>query len=180
MIKFAFFPLLSLVSGTPLPLAIVESCSMYHQGDIFSNFNAWWGRHYVKYTSLNMTESEFMNFPFHNGFDKGDILFITGVSPQNVKIGDVIIFNVNGESSPIIHRVINITVQNGTYVFSTEGDNNNGQLSFEKYIIGSGSGNQVIGKAAFKVAPFIGWIKLIMFQWQLPSYERGLCYETPT
>ena len=38
-IKFIFFPTLSLVTGTVLPLAIVESCSMYHQGNILSNYD---------------------------------------------------------------------------------------------------------------------------------------------
>ena len=30
IIKFVFFPLLSFVTGTTLPLVVVESCSMYH------------------------------------------------------------------------------------------------------------------------------------------------------
>ena len=38
-IKFIFFPILSLVTGTYLPLAIVESCSMYHEGNFLSNYN---------------------------------------------------------------------------------------------------------------------------------------------
>ena len=62
IIKFAFFPLLSLTTGTPLPLAIVESCSMYHQGNIFSNFNAWRGRHITKYSGWNITENKFNDF----------------------------------------------------------------------------------------------------------------------
>ena len=33
VIKFIFFPLLNLATGTSLPLAIVESCSMYHGTD---------------------------------------------------------------------------------------------------------------------------------------------------
>jgi membrane protein insertase Oxa1/YidC/SpoIIIJ len=38
LIKFIFFPFLNLVTGTKLPLAIVESCSMYHNKDIFVKF----------------------------------------------------------------------------------------------------------------------------------------------
>src|SRR5271157_3211332 len=133
-IKLLFFPLLSLATGTPLPLAIVESCSMYHQGNVFSNFDAWWQRHEVKYETLNITEQEFSHFSLTNGFSKGDILFIVGVSPQNIKIGNIILFNAPGQTAPIIHRVINITEENGQYIFSTEGDNNNGQLSFENQI----------------------------------------------
>src|SRR5271169_826461 len=77
-IKFIFFPVLSLTTGTSLPLAIVESCSMYHAGNIFSDFNSWWQRHEEKYTALGINETEFSHFSFVNGFSKGDILLIVG------------------------------------------------------------------------------------------------------
>lgn len=173
-IKFIFFPLLTLITGTPLPLAIVESCSMYHQGNIFSDFNSWFQRHDLKYEALNITEQQFSKFSMINGFSKGDILFIVGVKPQNIHIGDIIIYNA-GQQAPIIHRVINITDENGTYFFSTEGDNNNGQLSFENGI----NQNQIVGKASFTIAPFIGWIKLVFYENQKPVNERGFCTETP-
>ncbi|HTZ41885.1 MAG TPA: signal peptidase I [Candidatus Omnitrophota bacterium] len=171
-IKFIFFPLLSLVTGTPLPLAIVESCSMYHSGNVLSDFNAWWERHNMKYTELNVSLQDFERFSFKNGFGKGDILFITGVNPAKIKIGDIIIFR-GDTPNPVIHRVIGINNVNGTYFFSTEGDNNNGQLSFEKSI----NQNQVIGKASFRIVPFIGWAKLIFFESSKPAEERGLCSE---
>ncbi|MFZ1970744.1 MAG: signal peptidase I [Candidatus Nanoarchaeia archaeon] len=174
-IKFLFFPFLSLVTGTSLPLAIVESCSMYHQGNVFSDFNSWFQRHELKYSELNITESQFHQFSLLNGFSKGDILFIVGVKPQNIRIGDVIIYNA-GQQAPIIHRVINITKENGTYFFSTEGDNNNGQLSFENGI----NQNQILGKASFTIAPFIGWVKLVFYEGQKPADQRGFCTETPS
>ncbi len=171
-IKFIFFPLLTLATGTPLPLAIVESCSMYHSGNIFSSFDAWWDRHDGKYAEQNINKSEFSKFMFRRGFSKGDILFITGVKPQNIRIGDVIIFN-GGERNPIIHRVINITNTNGVYSFSTMGDNNNGQLSFE----GSISENEIMGRAVFRIVPYVGWAKLVFFENQKPVAERGFCKE---
>ncbi len=174
-IRFLFFPLLALTTGTSLPLAIVESCSMYHQGNIFSDFNSWFQRHDLKYEALNITEQQFDRFSLHNGFGKGDILFIVVVKPQNIHVGDIIVYNAQ-QQAPIIHRVINITNNSGTYFFSTEGDNNNGQLSFENGI----NQNQIIGKASFMVAPYIGWIKLIFYQNQEPVYERGSCSETPS
>jgi hypothetical protein len=169
-IKFIFFPLLSLATGTALPLAIVESCSMYHSGNIFSNFDIWWTNHETKYGNLGINESQFSQFWFKNGFSKGDILFITGVKPQNVKIGDIIIFQA-GQQNPIIHRVINITQTDGVYYFSTEGDNNNGQLTFENNI----NQNDIIGRATFRIAPYIGWAKLIFFESQKQPNERGFC-----
>ena len=97
-----------------------------------------------------------------------------GVKPQNIKLGNIIVFNA-GQQAPVIHRVVNITYANGKYFFSTEGDNNNGQLVFEKNI----SQDQVIGKALFRIAPYLGWVKLVFFQYQLPPVERGLCSECP-
>ena len=129
----------------------------------------------MKYEALNITEQQFDRFSLHNGFGKGDILFIVVVKPQNIHVGDIIVYNAQ-QQAPIIHRVINITNNSGTYFFSTEGDNNNGQLSFENGI----NQNQIIGKASFMVAPYIGWIKLIFYQNQEPVYERGSCSETPS
>jgi len=170
VIKFIFFPLLSFVSGTSLPLAIVESCSMYHKGDIFSNFDNWWQGHQSYYQRWNISKQEFGKFIFDNGFDKGDILFIVGVKPKNVKIGDIIIYGTSVQSTPIIHRVMNITVKDGIYYFSTQGDNNMGQqLPFENGI----NQDQLVGKAVFKLAPFIGWAKLIFFDAR--SSDPGLC-----
>jgi len=171
-IKFIFFPILSLITGTSLPLAIVESCSMYHKGNLFSNYDSWWGNHEEKYTDFGITKEDFSNFKFPNGFNKGDILFIAGVRPENIKIGDVIIFSANYQN-PLIHRIIDIKKQGEEYFFSTIGDNNNGQLEVEKNIHES----QIVGKANFKIAPYIGWVKLVFFEPSKPSYQRGFCSE---
>jgi hypothetical protein len=172
-IKFIFFPLLNLATGTPLSLAIVESCSMYHQGNLLSNFENWFAQHYSKYTQIGINESEFSMFIFKNGLNKGDILFTVGVDPKNLKIGDVIIFNA-GQTNPIIHRIISIKQTNGRYVFSTMGDNNNGQLSVEQNIDQS----QIIGRPIAKIAPYLGWVKLIFFEGSKSPEERGLCHQT--
>lgn len=171
-IRFIFFPLLNLVTGTVLPLAIVESCSMYHQGNLFSNYDDWWIRHEPKYSQLNILKSQFDDFGFKKGLNKGDILFITGVKPEKLKVGDVIIFSAPTKN-PVIHRIIKITKQGDGYIFSTIGDNNNGQLSFEQEI----KENQIIGRASAKIAPYLGWIKLIFFESSKTPQERGLCKE---
>lgn len=171
-IKFIFFPGLSLITGTQLPLAIVESCSMYHDGNILGSFDNWWMRHETKYTDLNITKDQFKEYIFKKGFNKGDILFIVGVKPENIKIGDVIIFN-GGRANPLIHRVIEIKQENQGYYFSTIGDNNNGQLVIEQDI----AQTKIIGKAVFKLAPYVGWGKLIFFEPSRDSSERGFCHE---
>ena len=172
VIKFIFFPLLSLATGTQLPLVIVESCSMYHNGAVLSNFNAWWLSHEDKYAKMNITKEEYEEFDLKNGFNKGDILFVVKAKPEKIKVGDVIIFNAN-QKNPIIHRIIEVKGKNGERIFSTIGDNNKGQLSFETEI----NENTLEGKAIVKIAPYLGWVKLVFFDWQKPESERGFCRE---
>jgi len=163
---------MSLATGTDLPLVIVESCSMYHEGNIFSNFDNWWERHDMKYFEYKLTKQDWEDFPFHKGFNKGDILFIVGAKPEKLKVGDIIIFEANYRN-PVIHRIINITKEGDEYIFSTLGDNNNGQIQFEKRI----TEDQLVGKAQINLAPFVGWGKLIFFEKFRNPAERGFCNE---
>jgi signal peptidase I len=171
-IKFVFFPVLSLATGTSLPLAIVESCSMYHSGNIFSNYADWMQKHETKYENFNISESEFNKFRFKNGLNKGDILFIVKAKPEKLKLGDIIIFNA-GTQNPVIHRIVKITKVGDNYIFSTMGDNNNGQLAAELSI----PQDKLVGKTAIRIVPYVGWIKLIFFEHLKPQSERGLCHE---
>ena len=171
-IKFVFFPILSIVTGTALPLAIVESCSMYHKGNLFSNNDEWFDRHENKYSKFEINKENFKKFWFKKGLNKGDILFVIGTKAENVKLGDVIIFNA-AQANPIIHRIINIEKDGKEIYFSTVGDNNNGQLQFEKRI----NSNQIVGKPIWKFAPYVGWIKLIFFENARSPSEKGFCEE---
>jgi len=172
VIKLIFFPLLNLATGTSLPLAIVESCSMYHQGNIISDFDSWYERHDDKYTQFTINKLDFQDFGFRRGFNKGDILFIVGIKPEKIELGDVIIFEAS-QTNPIIHRIIDIKQENGKYIFSTIGDNNNEQLSFEKVI----TEDKIVGRAVFKMVPYLGWVKLVFFEGNKSSSERGFCDE---
>jgi len=180
-IKFIFFPGLSLITGTALPLAIVESCSMYHDGNIFSNFNNWIETHEEKYSEFNVTKEGFKKFSFKNGFDKGDILFIIKANPEKLKVGDIILFNSGTKGNPIIHRIIKIEEENGKKVFSTIGDNNlkmlvpnNNLANVDEREI---TEEQLVGKAMFRIVPWFGWLKLAFFESLRPESERGFCEE---
>ncbi len=160
LIKFVFFPGLSLLTGTTLPLVIVESCSMHHHENGFEKtFTS------PIYEEKGITLEDTKNWIFQNGFTKGDVIFVVG--PKNIEVGDVIIFD--GEAvHPLIHRVISVGE-----TYSTKGDNyktNENQLASEKKI----SEDQIIGKALFKV-PTIGWAKLIFFEGGRSPGNRGLC-----
>jgi len=161
IVKFIFFPLLSLILGTGLPLVVIESSSMSHSssgtflGNLFSteaSFSSWWDIQGSWYENTNLTKQKAEKWRFKTGMEKGDIIVVWGRG--NLKIGDTIIFNGN-QKYPIIHRVINIQETNNQKIYSTKGDNNMGQLEIEKSI----QENQIIGKAVFRI-PLLGWIKL--------------------
>jgi signal peptidase I len=172
LIKFIFLPTLSFATGTALPLAIVESCSMYHDGNLLSDFDAWWQRHESVYSPQTINDLDFQDFIFKNGFNKGDILFVIRANPEKLKVGDVIIFN-GGSNHPIIHRIIKIEEKSGEKIFSTMGDNV-GRIQFFEQEIKS---EQLVGKAVFKLAPYLGWGKLIFFDWKNDESKRGFCEE---
>jgi hypothetical protein len=120
LIKFIFFPLLSFVTGSSLPLVVIESCSLYHGG----SFDAWWNGNSEWYELRGIQKSEFKEFPYKNGLNKGDIIFVWGRGER--ELGDIIIFEPNLESKarhPIIHRIVSEDP------LGTKGDNNAKQLT---------------------------------------------------
>ena len=156
-IRLIFFPALAFITTTPLPLVVVESCSMYHA----SGFDSWWTSTGEWYEANNIEKSEFRNFQFKNGLNKGDIVFVWGRSTY--ELGDVIIFKAD-TTNPIIHRVV---VRSP---IGTKGDNNLNQLSFERMI----TKDRILGKAVARV-PYLGWVKLIFFELSRERDQRGLC-----
>ena len=159
IVKFIFFPVLSLVLGTSLPLVVVESGSMHHPGSFVgnaiglqNNFEMWWNEQGSWYTGRGIYESEAENWPLKTGLEMGDIVIVYGRG--EIEVGDIIIFDAD-KQYPLIHRIVGIkTIDNETY-YETKGDNNEGQLINEKNV----PENAVIGKAVMKI-PKLGWIKL--------------------
>lgn len=156
-IKFIFFPTLSLLTGSSLPLVVIESCSMYHE----TGFNEWWEKNSAWYESRGIAKSEFFEFSYRNGLNKGDIILVTGKKQYDK--GEVIIFNAPTRY-PIIHRIIEENP------IATKGDHNVNQLDFEKNI----GADALIGKASLRI-PILGWVKLIFFEPFRPINERGWC-----
>lgn len=171
IVKFIFFPLMSLIFSTQLPLVVVESPSMHHDGSFLKgligfsplkkdSFETWWKSdfNYKWYEENSIKFSETENWPFKSGMDQGDIIVVRGVKPEKIKIGDVIIFEAN-QQHPIIHRVVKIK-ENNDLIFETKGDNNENQLK-PPYPIDETNIHEshIIGKAVFRV-PKIGWLKL--------------------
>jgi len=166
-VKFIFFPALSLITGTSLPLVVVESSSMEHPNSLSGgivggitggviadndDFEFWWEEKGKWYEQKGIEKQETKSWPLKTGFDKGDIMVVYGrFQPE---VGDVVIFNANAKH-PIIHRVISV---DGSTI-ATKGDNNEGQLPSEKFI----KEDALVGKAVFRI-PKIGWLKLIFVE----------------
>lgn len=158
IIKFLVYPGLGFALGTNFPIVAVVSSSMEHNGE----FEQWWqinqcppnNPEYSQaewYERKNITRTDFKEFPFKNGFNKGDLMILSGA--KNVKQGDILVFATASARDPIIHRVI--TVNDEHTIFSTKGDNNCDAGRFEERI----PADNALGKAVMRV-PFLGWIKL--------------------
>jgi len=85
-------------------------------------------------------------------YDVGDILVVQGQEYEEVERGDVVVYRTEEMNIPVVHRVIE---KNSEYL-ETQGDNNRGQLEFEKNV----SPDQIHGTTAFKI-PKIGLVKLL-------------------
>ena len=79
---------------------------------------------------LNVVVSGSMEPAFYRGdivlVQKADFLGINEFNPDDVKVGDVVVYDAAWYDQPVIHRIINITDINGTTMYVIKGDNNNG------------------------------------------------------
>ena len=144
-----FYQLLSLVTGTPMPIVSVVSWSMYHNAP----FDAWWQEKGSFYMSYGISKQGFQSFPAPNGLSRGDLLFV--IKEDNVNVGDVVIFNTPSQPFTIVHRVIRIN-PDGT--LETKGDANSGQNFYEHNI----PRQQIIGKVILAV-PLLGYPRLALY-----------------
>lgn len=118
------------------------------------------------YGSRGLTVEDAEDWPFQKGLEKGDIVFILG--EDNPEVGEVLVFDSGGETAhPIIHRVIEVDSLGRV---TTKGDNNEGLLPIEQRI----TPDRFKGRAVFRI-PYLGWVKLIFFDWRNPPSARGLC-----
>jgi len=177
LIKFIIYPGLGLLLGTTHPVVAVVSGSMEHKitndgnsqlnmcGKFYQekekvNFDYFWTECGDFYKELNINKLEFQEFPFKNGFNTGDIIVLLGKKPEDIEIGDVIVFRAN-QPDPIIHRVVRIWQNEftGEYHFQTKGDHNAVSILSSKINEYDVTETQLIGKAVFKI-PYLGNIKI--------------------
>jgi len=87
----------------------------------------------------------------------GDLLFVRGVKPEELKKGDIIVFvKPVGKGEYIVHRIIDLKRVNGRILVTTKGDNNLSSWYWEKDF----DARYVVGKVFFWVR-FVGFIPMI-------------------
>jgi signal peptidase len=97
--------------------------------------------------------------------NKGDLLFIQGKDPEDIEVGDVIVFDADGlwsgaPEEPIVHRVVDIRKVDDDWEFRTKGDANNDKD--EEWIPEKRIKGVVIGRI-----PYIGWVKIVLADYGL-------------
>jgi len=96
-------------------------------------------------------------------FYRGDLLFLNNFEQEPIRVGEIVVFKIEGRDIPIVHRVIKLhEKENGTSKFLTKGDNNSvddrglyapGQLWLQK--------KDVVGRARGFV-PYVGIVTILM------------------
>jgi len=124
-------------------ITAVMTSSMVHSGNVqqyFFNF----------YADRNISVE---NFPLKDGFLPTDAIVIMKVnSPDELKVGDVIVYKPCPSCEQIIHRIVEVRKYSETDChYSTKGDNNPGFLPFETDI----NYSQIQGKAGLRI-PLLG------------------------
>lgn len=152
LLKYVLYPGFLFVLGWEDMVAVLSG-SMHHGDGINSTYYSWLeAQGYTNYD----------DWIFQNGLNIGDVVVVVQAPPEEINLGDVIVF-VARDGSPIIHRVVNVTVVNGNYRYTTKGDANSQSLSFELII----PYEFVVGKAVAS-APLIGYPRVLM------SYLLGI------
>lgn len=147
---------LTVATGVDSPISVVISGSMDHHG---VQFDEWWVEKSDEYLPFGIGESEFSSYPYSNGFERGDILFITSVDTDEVIVGDVIVFSRDSDQIPVVHRVVDIFEQAGVRYFLTKGDFNTVADNYHSGSILGIEESRVIGEVSY-IIPNVGNITL--------------------
>ena len=172
---FFYYGVLSTILQTSLPVVAVVSGSMDHGitddnlkesaypcGKVVDgyteSFGNWWDLCGGSYAQFGITAEQFMEFPFRDGFKKGDMPIVQ--KSDSYKEGDIIVYTALNcqtreisESAPIIHRIVEIDEQG---IIHTKGDHNRSQNHYENCI----SKDQVHGRVIF-IIPKLGYVKVL-------------------
>lgn len=185
IIKFIFYPGLSLVLGTTHPVVAIVSGSMEHKVVVSNKFPEICGSYQEETAKLNLDEywsfcgpwyednvdiskEKFKDFDFKNGMNIGDVVVLTRANPNKLEVGDVIVFiqKENPRKEPIIHRIVKIENTSSGIKIQTKGDHNRDSINvstrteyIDEYDI---TEENLVGKALIRV-PYVGYVKILAY-----------------
>jgi len=141
--------------GTDFPIVAVMTGSMAH--DNTASYS-----HY-RFLAVNYGYSigQIDSWPMRSGFNAGDVVVIKGIDESQLQLGDVIVFEFDGEPTPIIHRIVYI--KDGYYY--TKGDHNSAIdpdcRLLDEPAKNCWRRNSIKGKAVLRI-PYLGMPKLLL------------------
>jgi signal peptidase len=107
------------------------------------------------------------------GFYRGDILFLNmGYSNNPIRVGEIVVFNIDGRDIPIVHRVIKIHERKpgGHIDILTKGDNNYGD---DRTLYAQGqswlNAKHIMGRVVGYL-PYVGQVTIIMNDYPMVKY----------
>mmetsp|Transcript_4254 Transcript_4254/g.7234 ORF Transcript_4254/g.7234 Transcript_4254/m.7234 type:complete len:182 (+) Transcript_4254:260-805(+) len=104
-------------------------------------------------------------------FYRGDILFLN-LGEDPIRIGEIVVFNVEGRDIPIVHRVIKVHERHtsGNLDILTKGDNNYGD---DKVLYAQGqewlNKRHIMGRAV-GFLPYVGMVTIVMNDYPYVKY----------
>ena len=96
-------------------------------------------------------------------FCKGDIVVVKGVNPEDIKVGDIIVYYNPYRHFPVVHRVVAINREDSKIYFITKGDNNRTN-PLPDQVLGIAppvTPEMVWGKVIY-VIPKLGWPRVFL------------------
>ncbi|XP_043469386.1 signal peptidase complex catalytic subunit SEC11A [Leptopilina heterotoma] len=106
-------------------------------------------------------------------FHRGDLLFLTNYEDEPVRVGEIVVFKIEGREIPIVHRVLKLHEKNDknkTVKFLTKGDNNSvddrGLYAPGQYWL---SRKDVVGRAR-GFLPYVGMVTIFMNEYPKLKY----------
>lgn len=102
---------------------------------------------------------------------RGDILLMTNYESDPIRVGEIVIFKIEGKEIPIVHRVLEIHERADlSFDILTKGDNNDGYdhglYAKDQLWLNS---KHIIGRARFTV-PYIGMITIKLTEKPIIKY----------
>lgn len=106
-------------------------------------------------------------------FHRGDLLFLTNYQEEPLRVGEIVVFKIEGRDIPIVHRVLRLHDKkdaNNTVKFITKGDNNSVD---DRSLYAQGqlwlTPKDVVGRAR-GFLPYVGMVTIYMNEYPKFKY----------